>query len=147
MSRSPRWWRTIRERGRAALGVLLLFLGGCTAGPTCLLPEQRPLVVIHMFFGRDIPGRSALSDAEWAAFAADVVTAHFADGFTSFDGDGQWRDPEKGAIVRERTKIVLVAAAATSDLATRVRAVRDAYRRRFDQAAVGVTAEPGCGAF
>jgi hypothetical protein len=105
--------------------LLLLALAGCAAaGPSspapCVLPTQRRMVVAELFFGRSIPGRAPLSEAEWAAYAAEILTPNFPAGFTVFDGDGQWQNPATHALLRERTKIVLVAARRTPDLAARL---------------------------
>ena len=43
-------------------------------------------------------GVSRLTDAEWTEFAARTITPNFPDGFTVFDGDGQWRNPQTGHI-------------------------------------------------
>ena len=59
------------------------------AASKCLLPAEQPMVVAELFFGRGIRGRAPLSEAEWAAFAAQVITPNFPDGFTVFDGEGQ----------------------------------------------------------
>jgi len=105
------------------------------------------MIVVELFFGRDIPGRAPLTDAEWDGFAATDITPRFPEGLTMFDGDGQWRVPETGAIVREKAKIVLAAVAPSSDLESRIDAVRQAYRRNFHQQSVGVITAPACGAF
>jgi hypothetical protein len=55
--------------------------------------------------------------------------------------------PETGAIMREKAKIVLAAVAPSSDLESRIDAVRQAYRRNFHQQSVGVITAPACGAF
>ena len=54
--------------------------------------------------------RQPLTEAEWRAFAAEIVTPNFPDGFTVFDGEGQWRNPATGRIAQDPTKILLVAA-------------------------------------
>jgi Protein of unknown function (DUF3574) len=132
-------------------------LAGCAAVPVprpttpnpyvCLLPGEQRMVVAELFFGRDIAGRAPLSDAEWADFAARVVTPNFPDGFTVFDGAGQWRNPQTGHIVREPTKILLVAAKRQPDLSGRLTAVIDAYKARFRQRSVGVVTRDACAAF
>lgn len=98
------------------------------------------MVEIKLFFGRGI-----VSDAEWADFAARVITQNFPDGFTLFDGEGEWR--EAAAPSHERTKILLVAAAPSPDLAGRVAAVQAAYRERFHQRSVGLVSSLVCGDF
>ena len=78
------------------------------------------MVVAELFFGRGIKGRTPLTDAEWAEFAAQAITPTFPDGFTVFDEDAQWRNPRTGQIARDPTKILLVAAKRTPDLARRL---------------------------
>jgi hypothetical protein len=105
------------------------------------------MLVAELFFGRGIGRRGPLADAEWADFSARVVTPNFPNGFTVFDGWGQWRDPRTGHIAAERTKILLVAAARTADLARRLSAVIDAYKARFHQQSVGVVTRDSCSNF
>ena len=105
------------------------------------------MLVAELFFSRGIKGREPLTDAEWAEFAARSITPNFPDGFTVFDGDGQWRNPQTGHIAGTRTKILLVAARRTPDLAQRLSAVIDAYKTRFHQESVGVITRDACAVF
>ncbi len=105
------------------------------------------MLVAELFFGRDIRGRKPLTDAEWAEFAARTVTPNFPDGFTVFDGEGQWRNPQTGHIARDPTKILLVAAEREPDLARRLSAVIDAYKTQFRQQSVGLITRNSCAAF
>ena len=151
-------------QGFAAIGVAAVLLSGCAAAPgapspaappaaptappyACLLPTEQRMLVAELFFGRDIPGRGPLSAAEWNDFAARIVTANFPHGFTMFDGAGQWRNPATGDIAREPTKILVVAAKRSPDLAGRLSAVIDAYKERFHQQSVGVITRDSCAAF
>jgi hypothetical protein len=113
----------------------------------CLLPSEQRMLVAELFLGRNIPGRAPLTDAEWAEFAARTVTPNFPDGFTVFDGEGQWRDPATGRIAHERTKILLVAAKRGPVLVPRLLAVIEAYKSRFHQQSVGVITRDSCAAF
>jgi hypothetical protein len=135
-------------------------LAGCAASPaqptppssqtvpySCLLPEEQRMLVAELFFGRGIKGREPLTDAEWAEFAAQTITPNFPDGFTVFDGEGQWRNPQTGHIAGGRTKILLVAAKREPDLARRLSAVIEAYNARFHQQSVGVITRDSCAAF
>jgi hypothetical protein len=137
---------------------MFIFLSGCAAStaqpaPTpavpyaCLLPDEQRMLVAELFFGRGIKGRQPLTDAEWAEFAAQTITPNFPDGFTVFDGEGQWRNPQTGRIAGNRTKILLVAAPRTSDLAQRLAAVIDAYKARFHHQSVGIITRDSCAAF
>ena len=105
------------------------------------------MLVAELFFARGIRGRAPVTDAEWAGFAAQVVTPNFPDGFTVFDGQGQWRNPQTGHIARDPTKILMVAAKRTPDLARRLAAVIDAYKTRFHQQSVGIITRDSCAAF
>ena len=105
------------------------------------------MLVAELFFGRRINGRGPLTDAEWAEFAAQTVTPNFPDGFTVFDGEGQWRDPRTGHIAHGPTKILLVAARREPDLARRLSAVIDAYKTMFHQQSVGLITRYSCAAF
>ena len=134
--------------------LLLMLLAGCampgeTVPPSaCLLPNQKPMLVAELFFGRNIPGRAPVSEAEWADFVAQVITPNFPDGFTVFNGAlGQSRDPQSGAIVREPPKILLAAAYPRPDLKDRIAATIEAYRARYPQKSVGVLTRWECGAF
>ena len=115
---------------------------------TCLLPGEERMVVAELFFGRDRVGRKIVSDAQWADFLATVVTPHFPDGLTVFDGYGQWRNPATGFIGRSpHVKIVLIAAKPSPDLAGRFTAVTEAYKTRFQQRSVGIITRDSCAAF
>src|SRR5271165_2230385 len=134
----------------------LLLLAGCADFPeslppatpySCLLPAEQRMLVAELFFGRGIKGRTPLTDAEWAEFTAQTITPNFPDGFTVFDGDGQWRNPRTGQIARDPTKVVLVAIRRTPDLAQRLSAVIDAYRTKFHQQSGGLITRDSCAAF
>ena len=105
------------------------------------------MLVAELFFGHNIKGRQPLSDAEWAEFAAQTIAPNFPDGFTLFDGEGQWRNPRNGQIAGGRTKILLVAAKPEPDLSRRLSAVIDAYKAQFHQQSVGIITRDSCAAF
>jgi hypothetical protein len=134
---------------RVATALMLLAVAGCTSREqaACVLPAERNMVVAELFFGRAVPNRAPVSDAEWSDFATNVIAASFPDGFTTFDGDGQWRNPRTNKVSREATKILLVAAQPAADLGARLETVMAAYRQRFDQISVGLVTEEACAAF
>jgi hypothetical protein len=111
------------------------------------LPAEQRMLVAELFFGRSITGREPLTDTEWAEFRVQAIAPNFPDGFTIFDGEGQWRNPRTGRIASDRTKILLVAVKREPDLARRLSAVIDAYKTRFHQQSVGIITRDSCAAF
>ncbi len=106
------------------------------------------MLVAELFFGRNIPGRAPVSEAEWSDFVAQVITPNFPDGFTVFNGAaGQSGRLQGGMIAREAPKILLAAAYPRPDLKDRIAAVIEAYRTRFPQKSVGLLTRWECGAF
>jgi hypothetical protein len=106
------------------------------------------MLVAELFFGRNIPGRAPVGDAEWADFVTRVITPNFPDGYTVFNGAaGQSGTPQAGLIAREAPKIVLAAAYPRPDLKDRIAATIEAYRARFPQKSVGLLTRWECGAF
>jgi hypothetical protein len=122
----------------ASLG---LALAGCA--PVCPLPGQSRAQSLRLYFGRDIPGGGAVSDADWASFAAQVLTPVFPGGFSVYRAEGQWRAAD-GAVVREPSFVV--ERVGVTDPAQIAR-VTEAYKTRFRQEAVGVVTTPACAAF
>ena len=106
---------------------------------------QKPMVVVDLLFGRNIGGRLGVTEARWSRFLAAEITPRFPDGLTVVDAAGQWRDPAKKTIVRERAKLVIIVMAAQAQ--ERIDAIVDAYKRRFRQQSVGVVVRPACVSF
>jgi hypothetical protein len=95
-------------------------------------------------------GRLNFNSAEKRRYSISLdfaIAPNFPDGFTTFDGEGQWRNPQTGQIAGGRTKILLVAAKPEPDLSGRLSAVIDAYRTQFHQQSVGIITRDNCAAF
>ena len=105
------------------------------------------MVLIDLYFGRDIPGRAPLTDAEWAGFAREQITPRFPNGFTMIDAQGQWRNAATLRIGAEATKMVRIATAEDTHAAASIGEILQAYRQQFHQLAVGITSTETCGAF
>lgn len=151
-ARIAAWPRGIRHTiGAAAIALL----AACAAPPSpvtdmaaaCVQPHAHRMLHADLLFGRDIAGRGPVTDAERAAFLADVVTPRFPDGFTYWDTDGQWRDRATGRIVHEASFVVRIVAADTGATHAGLDAIRQAYRERFRQESVGITLVPACASF
>jgi hypothetical protein len=135
---------------RLACILVLCLIAGCAQPPppsSCAHLGGAPILEYQLYFGRSIAGRAPITDQEWSAFAADVVTPHLPDGFTAFDADGQWMNPATHRIAVERTKVLVVAVPDTDAARAAIAAIRDAYRAQFHQQSVGMTVHPTCGAF
>lgn len=146
----------MHKAGRSAkfahLLVVVLLLGcvsgaGAQSAQQCLLPQQSQVIVATLYFGRDVKGRGPVSDREWSAFVVHSIAPVFPDGFTVQDGAGEWRNPKTGQVVRERAKVLTVAAPDSAGLAGKLRSIADAYRRDFHQMSVGIVTSRACAAF
>ncbi len=114
---------------------------------TCALRDESPMVKAQLFFGRDIEGRAPVSDAEWDAFATDVLSKNFPDGFTVMDAQGAWRDQVSQKTISEPSKVVIVATPGSRNFEQRLDAVAQAYKEKFQQQSVGLVTYPVCAKF
>ena len=122
-------------------------LCGCAgaSGQACA-PGLMRMVLADLFFGRDVMGRAMVSDDEWQVFLDEEVTPRFPTGLSAADLSGQYRN-NSGRIVRERTKELLIFTPEGSDSEAKLNAIRDAYKRRFDQESVLLVKTPLCAGF
>ena len=105
--------------------IALVFLSACTLQTFVEKPCDT------LYFGTQKPDGGVVSDAEWQQFLAAVVTPRFPDGFTTWEGNGQWRD-QKGVVEHERTHILQI----VDPRENKVREIIEAYRKQFAQEAV-----------
>jgi hypothetical protein len=139
----------------AAICALLLALApplrAQSSALDCSLLRGQPALVATLYFGRRVAGRAEVSEKEWQDFLARSVTPRFPDGLTVIDGQGQWRSQRAGSIVRERTKMLVIAidrpAGDASPILAKLDAIAAAYEQRFHQQKVGLVLSEGCGAF
>jgi Protein of unknown function (DUF3574) len=120
---------------------------GMTSSTACAQAGGSQALPAELLFGRDIAGRGPVSDAERAAFLADVVTPRFPDGLTYWDTHGQWRDRASGGITREDSFVIRVIAPDTAATHTRLAEIRRAYIVQFKQESVGLLLAPTCASF
>ena len=133
--------------GRLFLACLLAGgVGGClTSGVVTCEPSAKPRVVAELIFGRNIGDRLGVGEGEFRRFVDEEVTPRFPDGFTVLDGRGQWR--EGGRIVREPSKVLVVALTEEGRGRAELAAVAEAYKARFRQHSVVAILRPGCVSF
>lgn len=127
-------------RRRILRTLLVLALAGC-APVVSVPPPAAPAaagqawVLDRLFFGRSIPGGGSVSEEEWAAFLAEVVTPRFPQGLTVLRGEGQWRGAD-GALVREPSFVVEVAHPPDPQVDAALHEIAAEYKRRFRQESV-----------
>ena len=120
---------------RLALFASLPLLAACTTTqPVVCTGGASAKPVAELYFGRNIGPRLGVSEAGFQAFLDAEVTPRFPDGFTVLDGRGQWRDG--GAIVREPSKVLVVALSDEARDRAQLTAIAEAYKARFQQQSV-----------
>jgi hypothetical protein len=133
------------QRALALVGALVLT--GCAGvGTNACAPGLQAIMQAQLFFGRNVMGRGMVSDEEWTRFIDEEVTPRYPAGFSVADADGQYRKAGSG-IARERSKELLIVIPGGAADETKLAAIRDAYKRRFNQESVLLVETPACAAF
>jgi hypothetical protein len=131
--------------------LVIAVLAGCTAPPgisvRCEPTLGHPMLVYDLFFGRAIPGRPDLTEAEWQTFQNQVITPNLPNGYTLFDANGAWMNPVTRKTIQETTKVLIAALPDDPGSLVAINRIRSAYQAQFHQQLVGMTVQPGCGAF
>lgn len=122
-------------------------LSACTVLPQACAPPAESMVTAELLFGRKIGDRVGVSDAAFAAFLAREITPRFPDGLTVVDARGQWRDSERGSIVREPSKLVLLIFRDDAAKRENLNQIADAYKRQFRQQSVLMSLRASCVTF
>lgn len=117
-----------------ALVALALLACGDNGAEPCPEGSDR-YVEYQLFFGRSTPDGREVSDEQWAAFLAEVVTPRFPAGLTVLDGAGQWRD-DSGTVQRERSKVLWILAAPGEETLRLIDEISEEYERRYNQDSV-----------
>jgi hypothetical protein len=103
-------------------------LASCAIGDTALVRDV-------LYFGRNTPAGTELSDSAWQQFVDEVLTPSFPAGLTIWDAAGQWRGTS-GQVERERSKVLTLLHAGDSRSDSLVTEAVAEYKRRFAQEAV-----------
>jgi Protein of unknown function (DUF3574) len=125
---------------------LIVALGGCASLSLSCQDPARSMATAEIFFGRKIGNATLVSNAAFAQFVADEVTPRFPDGLTVIDGNGQWRDG-RGILLREPSKVVLLAFHDDPVKQRGLVEIADAYKRKFHQQSVLTTVRAACVSF
>jgi hypothetical protein len=136
---------TIACRALPGLFVAALLIGQADLANaqalSCTAP-QKPMLDIEFLLGR-----GGKSDVRWRQFLAREVTPRFPDGLTAYEAYGQWRDPARNVIVREKSRVLRIIVAADAPVADKIAAVAEAYKKQFAQKSVGIVTRPACVSF
>jgi Protein of unknown function (DUF3574) len=96
----------------------------------------------RLYFGlgpADAPGKG-VPDAAWRDFLDKEVTPRFPSGLSVLDVYGQWQGKEETTPERIRSKLLVIDYQATPDNASRIEAIRTAWKQRTgDQSVLKVT--------
>ena len=122
-------------------------LAGCTVLPQACAPPAESMVSAEVVFGRKIGDHIGVSESDFAAFLAREVTPRFPDGLTVIDARGQWRDTERGTVVREPSKLLHLTFRDEAVKRENLSAIVDAYKRQFRQQSVLVSLRTSCVTF
>lgn len=117
------------------LPILPLIIHGCATNnqPKCLNGETHS--VNELFYFGSVKPNGLVSEAEWKLFLTEVVTPLFPNGFTHWQGLGQWRG-KHGRIVRENAFVLNIVRQDNNKDENAARAIANDYKLRFNQEAV-----------
>ena len=110
--------------------------------PACI--GGKTMRTAELIFGRNIGATQVVSETAWHAFVARELTPRFPGGLTITDAIGQWRDPRRGTLVREPSKVVEIVLPGNDDDTAKLDAAVAAYKHRFRQQSVGVVTRQAC---
>ena len=110
-------------------------------GRAGVLAEEGELV-----FGRAGVDGVAVSEAEFSRFLDQEVSPRFPDGLTVVDAQGRWTPPA-GVSIHEPSKMVMLVLRGAPDEQARLDAVREAYKRRYNQQSVLLMTSSACVSF
>jgi hypothetical protein len=137
------WVRNLR---RLFVGITLLATG-VSSDALALECRGKQMVVIELLFGRKIGDRIGVSEATFSRFVDREIATRFPDGLTVLSADGRWRDTKRKTVIREPSKLVMLAAPDDAKTQEHIDAITEVYKRRFKQQAVGVLMRQSCVSF
>jgi hypothetical protein len=126
------------------LVIAVLSLASAWVPPGPAASEEVAAVQSALYFGLKSDDGSGVSEQEWSAFLAEIVTPRFPDGLTVLDAYGQSRliVAESDAVGSQPTKVLIVVRAPTPEAASLLAEIKNEYRRRFAKSRVFHTDTP-----
>jgi len=129
-----------------ATAALFGCVAGCAAQGTLSCPAGTSAATqSELFFGRSRANGEVIGASEWQGFADAEIATRFPDGYSVVDAQGAWKD-ERGKTVQEPSKVLIVIGKKADDGA-KFSAIRDAYKRQFQQQSVLLVQSPACASF
>lgn len=105
------------------------------------------MISAEMLFGRNIGDRLGVSETDFARFVSREITPRFPDGLTIVDARGQYRDTDRGRLIREPSKVVLITFRDNPQKRAALSAIAEAYKATFKQQSVLTTTRETCASF
>jgi hypothetical protein len=87
-----------------------------------------------------------ISEGQWKTFLREEVTPRFPQGLTVWQAGGQWRRAD-GAIVRERSKVLLLVHDDKTEVRSAITSIIEKYKHLFEQESVLWETARVCAAF
>jgi hypothetical protein len=99
--------------------------------------QASPFIRTELYFGRNKPDGTEVSQKEFDKFLSGFVTERFPDGLTVLKGNGQFLNSE-GDVERERSVvlILLYPVSARNEKSIKIEEIREEYKTRFRQQSV-----------
>jgi uncharacterized protein DUF3574 len=99
--------------------------------------QASPFIRTELYFGRNKPDGTEVSQKEFDKFLSGFVTERFPDGLTVLKGNGQFLNSE-GDVERERSVvlILLYPVSARNEKSVKIEEIREEYKKRFLQQSV-----------
>jgi hypothetical protein len=134
----------MRPRPHRCLALLAAaLLAGCGAVDVPCGPGQQPVAADLLYFGSSRPDGPPVTQEQWDAFLADVVTPRYPSGFTAWPATGQWQGAG-GAITREASWVLSIVHPDEPQPEEGIRAIATQYKARFRQEAVLRVKQAAC---
>jgi len=138
----------LRGGGWLAAIAVAATLAGCAELPRNGCPKAGQRATAELVFGRssDNPAHPSVTEADFTRFLDEEVSPRFPDGLTVIDAQGRWSAPA-GNAVHEQSKMVMIVLPGRPDDRAKLDAVREAYKRRYQQQSVMLMTHGDCVSF
>lgn len=120
----------MKKISNLAFFVLLIF-SGCASKNIC----NNKMMQTTLFFGQNIPSGGEVSQKKWQEFLNSEITPRFKDGLSVYDLKGQWLGKD-GKIAKENSKAVMIVYKKDKANDEKIKAIKEAYIKKFNQESV-----------